>query len=259
MISLLPQDREGSWDQSDIVRSIGRLAKGLLILILFMYAWWWTERFITLTRYIQAVFVLLLLMAVGSIGVMIERCLRYRVAHHQSRGFVQQVAEALRDRNLDEAIAIAGHYKRSPIAKVVAAGLASFQAAMPFLSDAEVIGTAKRALRRLATVVRGEMKRGLNILASVSSTAPLVGAFGTMFGIMDSFKGCGADKATCMAATFQGLSEGLLPTALGLLVALPALLCHKYLRSELEASDLEMENESLKLVNYLTVYLERRK
>jgi biopolymer transport protein ExbB/TolQ len=86
----------------------------------------------------------------------------------------------------------------------------------------------------------------------------MVGLFGTVLGIVNSFVGCGAAKSTCMAAVFERLSESLVPTALGLLVAIPTLWCYKYLSSEVEAFDLEMENASVELLNYLIIHLGRR-
>jgi biopolymer transport protein TolQ len=164
----------------------------------------------------------------------------------------------LRVSDFDGAIAIAGRYKRSPIAKVVASGLMSFQAAGPALCDAEVIGIAKRAMRRSASVVHQDLKRGLDMLGSTATTAPLVGAFGSIFGILGSFPGCAAARSTCMAATFNLLSEALLPTALGLLVAVPTQWCCKYMRNKLEAFDLEMESQAGELVDSLTIHLGQR-
>jgi biopolymer transport protein ExbB/TolQ len=126
---------------------------------------------------------------------------------------------------------------------------------MPSVYDTEVIEAVKRALRRSMSIVHAEMIRGLNGLATVSSVAPLVGLFGTLLSIVNSFVGCGAAKSTCMAAVFERLSESLLPTVLGFLVALPALLGYKYLSSKAEAFDLEMENASDRLLNYLSIYL----
>jgi biopolymer transport protein ExbB/TolQ len=242
-----------------MVRSMGRFAEGLLALLLFMFVWWRLNGLIPVVRYVQAVVVVLLLMLGYTGGIMVERLLRYRAARNQSRIFVQQVGGALLSRDFDQAIAIAGRYSKSPIAKVVASGLVSFQAAMPLLCDAKMIEAAKRAMRRSATLVHAELRRGFNPLASVASTAPLVGAFGTVFGIIDSFRGCGAERSVCMAATAGALSEALVPAALGLLVAVPTLWCCKYLRSELEASDLEMGNKPFELVSYLTIYLRQRR
>jgi biopolymer transport protein ExbB len=258
--SRLSQDQKRNWDPDGMVRSIRIFAQGLFILLLMMRGWRWWSRFdIDLVWYIHAVYVLLSLMWVCLIGVMTERSIRYGAAHHQSRAFVREVAGALHDRNLDQAVAIARRYATGPSAKVVASGLASFQAAMPLLNDAEVIETTQRALRRSAALVHGELKRGLNLLASVGSTAPLVGAFGTVMGIVDAFPGCGAAKWTCLAYNFEGLADALWLTALSLLLGLLTVWSHKYLNSELEAFDREMGNESVRLVNYLVIHLGKQK
>ena len=255
MKSLLTPEQNGSWDKAGIPCLMRTFAEGLLVLLPFMCLWWWLNRFIPVVRYVQAALVLLLLIVGYSAGVVAERFLRYRAARNQSRAFVQQVAGALRTYAFDEVIAIAGRYNKSPNAKVVASGLGGSQAAMPLLCDTDIIETAKQAMRRSASVAHQELRRGFGFLASAATTAPLVGAFGTIFGIMNSFRGCSGAQSTCMAATFDGLSEALLPTALSLLVAVPTQWCCNYLRNELEAFDLEMENQSVELVNYLTIYL----
>jgi biopolymer transport protein ExbB/TolQ len=259
MKSLLSPDKNGSWDQAGVVRSMRSFAEGLLVQLLFMCVWWRLNRIIPVVRYVQAVFALLLLMLGSTVGVVIERLLRYRVARNQSRAFLLQVAGALRNGDFDQAIATAALYNRSPIARVVASGLMSFQAAMPLLCDAEVIETTKWAMRRSAKVVHGELRRGLGLLTSVATTGPLVGVFGTIFGFMDSFPGAGVAKSVHMAIVAGLLAEALLPTASGLFVAVLTQWCCKYLRSELEAFDLEMKNVSLELVNHLTIYLGQRR
>jgi biopolymer transport protein ExbB/TolQ len=123
------------------------------------------------------------------------------------------------------------------------------------LSDAEVLEAVQRASRRAAAVVHTGLRRDLSALAAIASTAPLVGAVGTLLGIVGSFRGCGAARSTCMAATFDGLAHALAPTILAFLVAIPAWLGYRYLKSNLETLDLEMSNASVLLVNYLSVFL----
>ena len=108
------------------------------------------------------VVVILFILSIYSFGVMIDRALMYSAARKQSRVFVQQVAGALKDGKLDEAIAIAERNKKSHIAKVVATGLSEFQSASQQVSDAEVIEAAKRGLERSVAIVHAEMKRGLS-------------------------------------------------------------------------------------------------
>src|SRR2546425_7547773 len=123
---------------------------------------------------------ILFILSVYSFGVMIDRALMYSAARKQSRIFVQQVAGALKDGKLDEAIAIAERNKKSHIAKVVATGLSEFQSASQQVSDSDVIDAAKRGLERSVAIVHAEMKRGLSALATIGSTAPFVGLFCTV-------------------------------------------------------------------------------
>ncbi len=113
----------------------------------------------TLPRIVVAI---LFILSIYSFGVMIDRALMYSAARKQSRVFVQQVAGALKEGKLDEAIAIAERNKKSHIAKVVATGLAEFQSASQQVSDADVIEAAKRGLERSVAIVHAEMKRGLS-------------------------------------------------------------------------------------------------
>jgi biopolymer transport protein ExbB len=139
---------------------------------------------------------------------------------------------------------------KSHIAKVVATGLSEFQAASAQVSDEEVIEAAKRGLERSVAIVHAEMKRGLSGLATIGSTAPFVGLFGTVVGIINAFKGIASSKATGLSAVAGGISEALVTTALGLLVAVPAVWTFNYFTNKVEAFDVEMDNSSMELINY---------
>jgi biopolymer transport protein ExbB/biopolymer transport protein TolQ len=198
----------------------------------------------------KAVVVILFAMSVWSFGVMIDRALMYSAARKQSRLFVTQVAGALKNGNLDEAISIAERNKKSHIAKVVATGLSEFQSAAGQISEEEVIEAAKRGLERSIAIVHAEMKRGLSSLATIGSTAPFVGLFGTVVGIINAFKGISAQKATGLSAVAGGIAEALVATAIGLGVAIPAVWAFNIFTNKVEAFDVEMDNSSMELVNY---------
>ena len=198
----------------------------------------------------KVVVFILVALSVWSFGVMIDRALMYSAARKQSRVFVQQVAGALREGKLDEAISIAERNKKSHIAKVVATGLSEFQSASAQVPDEEVIEAAKRGLERSVAIVHAEMKRGLSGLATIGSTAPFVGLFGTVTGIINAFKGIQNSKATGLSAVAGGISEALVTTALGLLVAVPAVWAYNYFTNKVEAFDVEMDNSSMELINY---------
>ena len=225
---------------------------------LFVYAAWlqeasqWDLRnmWTSMGLLAKIVVVILFILSVYSFGVMIDRFLMYNNARKQSRLFVQQVAGALKDGKLDEAIAIAERNKKSHIAKVVATGLSEFQAASAQVGDEEVIEAAKRGLERSVAIVHAEMKRGLSALATIGSTAPFVGLFGTVIGIINAFKGISSEKSVGLGAVAGGISEALVTTAVGLFVAIPAVWMYNYFTNRVEAFDVEMGNSSSELVDY---------
>jgi biopolymer transport protein ExbB len=154
---------------------------------------------------------------------MIDRWIAYQGARKQSRVFAPAVAGALKDGNIREAIEIAEQNKRSHLAKVVTAGLQEFQAHQVSAEiPGEEIEASKRALERAAAIVHAELKRGVSSLATIGSTAPFVGLFGTVLGIIHAFQGISAEKTTGLAAVAGGISEALVTTAFGLFVAIPA-------------------------------------
>jgi biopolymer transport protein ExbB len=106
-------------------------------------------------------------------------------------------------------------------------------------------------MERSITSARAEIKRGLGSLASIASTALSLGFFGSCIGIVSAFKGCGGQKWACLAATVEGVSEGLVPTALGLVVAIPAWVGHRYLSNCVAAFEVEMETASAELLDRL--------
>jgi biopolymer transport protein ExbB/biopolymer transport protein TolQ len=199
----------------------------------------------------KLVVITLFIMSAYSIGVMIDRFMAYNAAKKQSRQFAPAVAGALREGKLDEAVKIADRYKRSHLAKVVVAGLQEFQAhQLSSEIPGEEIEASKRALERASAIVHAELKRGISGLATIGSSAPFVGLFGTVLGIINAFKGISNEKTSGLSAVAGGISEALVTTALGLLVAIPAVWMFNYYTSKVEAFDVEMENSSSELLDY---------
>jgi len=199
----------------------------------------------------RLVVIVLFIMSAWSIGVMIDRVIAYSGARGQSRQFAPAVAGALREGKLDEAIKIADRYPKSHLAKVVVAGLQEFRAHQ-LSSDisGEEIEASKRALERAEAIVHAELKRGISSLATIGSTGPFVGLFGTVVGIINAFKGISTEKSTGLGAVAGGISEALVTTAVGLFVAIPAVWMYNYFSGRIEAFDVEMGNSSSELVDY---------
>jgi len=195
--------------------------------------------------------VILFIMSAWSIGVMIDRAIAFSAARKQSRQFAPAVAGALRDGKLDEAIRVAERNKKSHLAKVVTAGLQEFKAHGDSTEiPGEQIEASKRALERAEAIVHAELKRGLGGLATIGSTAPFVGLLGTVMGILNAFNKIAQTKATGLGSVAGGISEALVTTALGLFVAIPAVMMFNYFTGKVEAFDVEMDNSSSELVDY---------
>jgi biopolymer transport protein ExbB/biopolymer transport protein TolQ len=213
------------WDPVSLWRQMGWLAR-IVVIILFIMSGW-------------------------SIGVMIDRWLAFSAARKQSRAFAPAVAGALREGKIEEALRVAERNKKSHLAKVVTAGLQEFKA-HDLSSDipGEQIEASRRALERAEAIVHAELKRGLGGLATIGATAPFVGLFGTVVGILNAFREISNQKATGLGAVAGGISEALVTTAIGLFVAIPAVMMYNYLTSRVEAFDVEMDNSSSELIDY---------
>jgi biopolymer transport protein ExbB len=205
-----------SFDPMSMWHHMGIIDKGVVLLMFFMSAW--------------------------SIGVMIDRWIAFNAARNQSRAFAPAVAGALKNGNLDEAIKVADRFNKSHLAKVVVAGLQEFKAHQ---SSAEISGETIEASKRAL-----ELKRGIPSLATIGSSAPFVGLFGTVIGIINAFRGIATEKATGLAAVAGGISEALVTTAVGLIAAIPAVWAYNYFSNRLEGFDVEMGNSSSELIDY---------
>jgi biopolymer transport protein ExbB/biopolymer transport protein TolQ len=134
---------------------------------------------------------------------------------------------------------------------VVVAGLQEFQAhQLSSEIPGEEIEASKRALERAEAIVHAELKRGVSALATIGSTAPFVGLFGTVVGIINAFKGIAAEKSTGLGAVAGGISEALVTTAIGLFVAIPAVWMYNFFTNKIESFDVEMGNSSSELIDY---------
>ena len=207
----------------------------------------------------KAVAVILFIMSIWSLAVMIDRALYFSAARKQSREFAPKVAGALKDGKLDEAIKVADRSKKSHLAEVVTAGLQEFRSygSGGSISE-EQIESSKRALERSEAIVHAKLKRGLGGLATIGSTAPFIGLFGTVCGILDAFQQIAVQKTAGIAAIAGGISEALVTTAFGLIVAIPAVMTFNYFTNKVEAFDVEMDNSSSELVDYFIKQSSRR-
>ena len=205
----------------------------------------------------RGVVVILGIMSAYSISVMIERWITYRQARKQSRVFTPAVAECLKEGKIEEAIALGEQNNKSHLAKVLISGLHELQAHSKSKDiPGESIEAAKRALDRATAIGVSDLKRGLGGLATIGSTAPFVGLFGTTIGIINAFQGMKTEETAGIAAVAGGIAEALVTTAFGLFVAVPAVMAYNAFTNKIETFTIEMDNSSSELIDF---FLARRR
>ncbi len=200
------------------------------------------------------VIVCLVVCSLYSLAVTIDRFTTYRAARKQSLEFLPALVKCLKDNQLEQAVETSRKYKKSHIAKVVSAGL------MEVLNQGEDkttydVGAVQRSLDMSSALTAAEMKKGLGGLATIGSTAPFIGLFGTVFGIINAFTGMAQTGSGGLAAVSAGIAEALITTAAGLAVAIPAVMAFNYFTGHLERFQIEMTNSSAELIDF---FLKRR-
>ncbi len=199
--------------------------------------------------------VILIFMSMWSFGVAIERYYTFSQARKQSKLYAPQVAKHLKEGRLKDAIAISQNksYQYSHLAKVVLAGLQEYQFQQDSntgLSREDLVDTVRRAIQRATALTSNDLKKGIPSLATIGATAPFVGLLGTVVGIITAFQGIASTGSGGLGAVSAGISEALVETALGLVVAIPAVWLYNYFTGRLEYFNVEMDNSSSELVDY---------
>jgi len=219
----------GSMNLIEMWGTMGPVAKGVAFVLIFMSMW--------------------------SFGVAIERLYTFSQARKQSKLYAPQVAKHLKEGRLKDALAVSQSktYQYSHLAKVVLAGLQEYQ----FQHDAggalnrdDLVDTVRRAIQRATALTSNDLKKGIPALATIGATAPFVGLLGTVVGIITAFTGIATTGSGGLGAVSAGIAEALIETALGLVVAIPAVWIYNYFTSRLEYFNVEMDNSSSELVDY---------
>jgi biopolymer transport protein ExbB/biopolymer transport protein TolQ len=202
----------------------------------------------------KAVVIILILMSIWSLTIAVERLYRFQKAKKESLAVALGVTPLLREHKLEQAIAFAKDkkYKHSHLARVLAAGLTEFQyeSTQSLPEDFDIVESGKRAIERETLMTTAELKKGLGNLATISTTAPFVGLFGTVVGIINAFRGMALSGSGGLGAVSAGIAEALATTALGLFVAVPAVWMYNYFLNKIERFQVEMSNSSSQLVDY---------
>jgi biopolymer transport protein ExbB/biopolymer transport protein TolQ len=179
---------------------------------------------------------------------------RLRSLRRATREFAPRFAQALQEDRVDDAIELARGSSDSHLARVLGDAL---ERAAPLLEDPELAGRAVESAERVVT--RGqirlatELRRGLAALGTIGATAPFVGLLGTVIGITNSFMGIARTGGGGIEAVAGGVGEALITTAVGLLVAIPALWLYNYFTARLEELFAELAYVSDELIDWLAL------
>lgn len=183
----------------------------------------------------------LLALLIFGIGVMIERFWTLGRARTNVRNLMNRVLSALRGEGIDAAIEVC-EGTRGPIPAILHAGLRR--------SNISVDATEK-AIESAGVVELSFLERGLLILATIANVAPLLGFLGTVSGMVAAFDAIAAADQVNAKLVASGISEALLTTMAGLLVAIPMSMGHNYFVSQIDKFVIEMQETSADLVDTL--------
>lgn len=200
----------------------------------------------------KSVAILMLLMSIYSLWVMVERYIVFNRAKKQSLKLLGSLSNMLTKSDYGQAIEVTKKFKNSHLAKVIAAGLLEFEASRRDKrnSDPELaVEAARQGMDRTAMITVAEMKENLGVLATVGATAPFVGLFGTVMGIIRAFEGM-AKSGGGIASVSAGIAEALITTAGGLIVAIPAVWAYNYFQNRVDRFTVEMSNSGSEMAIY---------
>jgi biopolymer transport protein ExbB/TolQ len=216
-------------------------------------SWDLVEMWHSMSMIPKAVVITLVLMSVYCFATGIERLIVFGKAKKQSRILLKLIAALWQEGKVDDSIKLASdkRFKNSHLAKVLVAGLNELQYPIDSkASYAENVEAAKRAIERATIKGVQEFKRGLNGLATIGSTGPFVGLFGTVFGIITAFQGMGVSGSGGIGAVAGGIAEALVTTGFGIIVAVVAVWFFNILLNRVDVFTGEMANASSELIDH---------
>ncbi len=198
----------------------------------------------------KMVALLLFIMSIWSIAVMFEKLMTYRAAVKQSVEFLPIVTKAMRSNDLQGAIDASKKYPKAHLAKVISAGLQEFLNEKDGSTTMDVVEAVKRAIERATVLTSAELKAKLGGLGTIGSTAPFVGLFGTVLGVITAFQGMAKSGSGGLGAVSAGIAEALIETAFGLFVAIPAVMMYNYFTERVGRFEVEMSNSASELIDF---------
>jgi biopolymer transport protein ExbB len=192
----------------------------------------------------------LLGMGLASLTVFIERLLTLRRSRKAARSFAAEASPDLQAGRVEAVIATAGKYPHGHLPRLVQSGLTTYWEARTAGDSAlSPVERTRRHLARRLEELGADLRRGMSVLASVGSVAPFVGLLGTVVGIITAFQGIAASGSGGLSSVSAGISEALVETALGLAVAIPAVLAFNFLSNQIARDELALASSAGELLD----------
>jgi biopolymer transport protein ExbB len=192
----------------------------------------------------------LILMAIGCVGVVVERWIALARNARDSRAFARVAAPMIDEWRVEELAGLSDKFKHSVLAKLLSAVTARYLRGYEDLDGGMTpVQMARNEAERMKEVLGADLRRGMGLLASVGSVAPFVGLLGTVVGIIAAFQGIATSGGGGIAAVSAGIAEALVETALGLLVAIPAVLFFNWLTGRVNLVELALNRSASELID----------
>lgn len=176
-------------------------------------------------------------------------------------------ADYLRSNKLSEVMPLAKKYSYSTTAEVFRVGYTELtkinkQEHQTVQGNDEIslssLDNLERSMNKASNTEMTKLESALGFLATTGSASPFIGLFGTVWGIMDTFKGIGARGSATLAVVAPGISEALIATAAGLAAAIPAVIFYNYFLNQSKNMVQEMENFAAEFLNIVERYMVRK-
>ncbi len=207
---------------------------------------------------VKLVMMALLVFSVLSWSIIIVKHLMFKKSQNASADFLEDFWNS---KTLNEAYNSAQEYTQSPEASVFITGYTELKKISAVRNGGEgaitldmqlaTMENLKRSVRKAQLMESDRMSRSLAFLATTGSATPFIGLFGTVWGIMTSFKDIGERGSASLAVVAPGISEALIATAAGLAVAIPAVIFYNYYSNKLADSESDIDNFSSDFLNLI--------
>ena len=192
-------------------------------------------------------------MSISSLVVMAERIIVFRKTRKDSRNFAAKMGAILAKGDLQQAANTNMGKDVGHLGRVIGSGLTAYRISP---SNKEVaVESVARALERQAQREVQSLKRGLGVLATVGSTAPFVGLLGTTMGIVNAFQQMATAGSGGLGTISAGISEALITTAFGLLVAIPAVMAYNFLSGWVDSRSVDISESSNEFLDVVARHL----